>query len=89
MLFKDVYNSPCIACVFEKPFLFGQNTRRFSTVYNSLTIRVLCNLLRKTMQNHMKNDAICIELPCNYIHFSAQSDANSDVICVKLHDFMA
>jgi len=54
MLFKDVYNCPCIACVFEKSFLFGQNTRRFSTVYNTLTIRLLCNLLRKTMQNHMK-----------------------------------
>jgi len=54
MLFKDVYNCPCIACVFEKPFLFGQNTRRFSTVYNTLTIRMLYNLLRKTMQNHMK-----------------------------------
>ena len=89
MLFKDVYNCPCIACVFEKPFLFGQNTRRFSIVYNTLTISMLYNLLRKTIQNHMKNDAIFIELPCNYIHFSAQSDANSGVIYVKLHDFMA
>ena len=29
MLFKDVYNSPCIACVFEKPFLPVQNIREF------------------------------------------------------------
>ena len=29
MLFKDVYNCPCIACVFEKSFLFVQNIREF------------------------------------------------------------
>jgi len=79
MLFKDVYNCPCIACVFEKPFLFGQNTRRFSTVYNTLTIRMLYICCGKRCKIIWKNDAICIELPCNYIHFSAQSDANSGV----------
>ena len=29
MLFKDVYNCPCVACVFEKPFLPIQNIREF------------------------------------------------------------
>ena len=29
MPFKEVYNCPCIACVFEKPFLPIQNIREF------------------------------------------------------------
>ena len=71
MLFKDVYNCPCIACVFEPPFLLGQNTRRFSIVYNTLTIRMLYNLLRKTMRFVLNYPAITFILARNLMQIAA------------------
>jgi len=41
MLFKDVYNCPCIACVFEMSFSLVPNKRCFWAVCNLLSVKQL------------------------------------------------